>query len=254
MTTEEQEGAKKPVGLITDAGALREKFLKAGTDVIKTPEIWKSLPPENRQTIDRYLRAHEYLAARETRKALKAEGIETRIVPAVQIALLQNGPNGIEVFMGKRIVGGYEGQWSPPGGKIDPGETSEAAALRELREETGLDLSFEYLVPVGRYISQTVREKDGKKINFEYHIKGFLVLANGLEPYNASEGEYSKTDWTSVEKLVARHEASLAAQAEGTATPVEDAVTPRAFGVIKEFAGYDSAEEAITDLWASKAP
>ena len=37
-------------------------------------------------------------------------------------------------------LGNHPGQWALPGGRIDPGETPEQAALRELEEEVGLKL------------------------------------------------------------------------------------------------------------------
>ena len=47
------------------------------------------------------------------------------------------GPRGVVLLEHKRL-----GIWLQPGGHIDPGETPWAAALRESREETGLEVSF----------------------------------------------------------------------------------------------------------------
>lgn len=47
------------------------------------------------------------------------------------------GPRGVLLLKHKRL-----GLWLQPGGHIDPGETPWEAALREAREETGLDVAF----------------------------------------------------------------------------------------------------------------
>ena len=55
---------------------------------------------------------------------------------------------GREVLLIKRGNPPRQGQWSLPGGRIEWGETSEAAALRELKEETGVTAELAGLIDV----------------------------------------------------------------------------------------------------------
>lgn len=60
------------------------------------------------------------------------------LLGAASIALL-HGPSQ-RVLLGRRLRGRARGQWAFPGGGIEPGENSFAAACRELREETGVEI------------------------------------------------------------------------------------------------------------------
>lgn len=61
---------------------------------------------------------------------------------AVAVVVVPDPEGKAAVLLTRRAAGlrQHGGQWALPGGGLDPGETPEAAALRELQEEVGLAL------------------------------------------------------------------------------------------------------------------
>lgn len=65
-------------------------------------------------------------------------------VPCVGVVCLRGG----EVLLIRRGTPPRQGEWSLPGGRIEPGERTVDAALRELREETGVEAEITGLLDV----------------------------------------------------------------------------------------------------------
>ncbi len=68
----------------------------------------------------------------------------TNPVPAVGVVCLR----GESVLLIRRGTPPRQGEWSLPGGRIEPGERAMDAALRELREETGVEAEITRLIDV----------------------------------------------------------------------------------------------------------
>ncbi len=81
--------------------------------------------------------------------------------PSAVLAVLADGPAGAEVLLTRRSMDltHHRGEISFPGGRLDPGETFEQAALREADEEVGLDPALVTVVgrlhPISTWVSKS---------------------------------------------------------------------------------------------------
>jgi 8-oxo-dGTP diphosphatase len=80
-----------------------------------------------------------------------------------------------EILLIKRRTVPFRDYWALPGGRMDPGETVEQTILREVKEETGLDITI--VTKIGDYHEQGVQ--DG--VAYDYYPACFLVKVVGGE-------------------------------------------------------------------------
>ncbi len=106
-----------------------------------------------------------------------------------------------KILATERGYGEFKGLWEFPGGKIEPGETREAALVRELREELAIEAKIEKFVCTVEY--------DYPKFHLTMHA--FLcVVANGeltLREHMAARWhlrtELATIDWLPADREIA---------------------------------------------------
>ena len=89
------------------------------------------------------------------------------------------------VLLHRRGLPPYEGRWAPPGGFVESGESLEAAAIREVREEVGITLQATQLIPCA-VISLP-------RMNQVYH--GFIARLPERIPATAAPPESLEVGW-----------------------------------------------------------
>ena len=74
--------------------------------------------------------------------------------PKVAVGTIITRPDGHIVLVRRAIEPGY-GKWVFPGGYVDRGEEVTLAALREAREEAGLEIRIDHLIGIYSYAGRT---------------------------------------------------------------------------------------------------
>ena len=105
--------------------------------------------------------------------------------------------DGDRVLLVKRGHEPLKGHWSLPGGRVELGETLEAALVREVREETGLEITTG---PVVEVFDRIDRASDGR-ITYHFVIVDFACAPAGGLLAHASDAEDAR--WVLVNDLSA---------------------------------------------------
>ena len=106
-----------------------------------------------------------------------------RPVPAVGAIVFRDGA----VLLVKRGAEPNRSRWSLPGGSLEIGETVEAGAVRETREETGVDVQPLRVLDVCNFIER----KDGE-VRWHYVLIDVLCEYVRGDPFPATDAENAR--------------------------------------------------------------
>jgi len=105
------------------------------------------------------------------------------------------------VLLVRRGTEPLKGHWTLPGGMLEVGEALAAAVVREVREETGLDVEPIELIELLDRI-----HREGSRVRYHYVIADYLCRVTGGELRAASDADavrwVERSDWNSHSALV----------------------------------------------------
>jgi 8-oxo-dGTP pyrophosphatase MutT (NUDIX family) len=98
------------------------------------------------------------------------------------------------LFLLRSGTGYKDGQWGPPSGKVEIGETYREAAARELREETGISASPDQLGFI--HVVERLPSSGGRWIGLFFELN-----TNGASPVNLEPDKHEVLGWFPVSGL-----------------------------------------------------
>ncbi|KCZ47353.1 NUDIX hydrolase [Hyphomonas pacifica] len=113
-------------------------------------------------------------------------------VPAVGTVCFK----GEDVLLIQRGTKPLKGDWSLPGGRIEPGEQAADAALRELHEETCVEARIAGLVDV---VDGIFHSRTSGNVTRHYVLFDFAAIWTAGEPCAGDDAAHA--EWISPEKL-----------------------------------------------------
>ncbi len=109
--------------------------------------------------------------------------------------IFRTGAAGIEIALIRKTLKGGKRIWCLPKGWVEPGESFEETAVREVREETGLD--GEILQKIGETSYQFYSKEDRVRIDKTVHF--FLMNCHGGSTADHDD-EVEAADWFPLEE------------------------------------------------------
>ena len=112
-----------------------------------------------------------------------------KTIEVVASIIHQNG----KILATQRGYGDFKGLWEFPGGKIEPGETTEEALRREIREELNIDISVE------KHICTVEHDYPNFHLTMNCYgcsiVQGELVLNEHQSARWLEESEWKSIEW-----------------------------------------------------------
>lgn len=123
--------------------------------------------------------------------------MESKIYPRVGLGIIIVNKQG-QILIGKRI-GKHAPKYSIPGGHLEIGETFEAGAIREIKEETDLDIIDPQVIAVTNNL-ETYKEEGRHYVSVILLVKRYSGELKIMEPMKCE-----KWIWVDPRKLPEPH-------------------------------------------------